>query len=101
MTTPRQAHTIVDLPPGSAADAEVIAATTLGGDWTPTTQDTNGKTLPYARGILCGTAGAAKVDMAAGGGIGITVPLQQGYNPIAITKMYASGTAAQNMVALF
>jgi hypothetical protein len=101
VTTPKQTHTVTNLAPGSAGDAEVIAAGAIGGDWTPTTQDVNGTTFPYTRGILCGTAGAAKVDMAGGAGAGITIPLQQGYNPIAISKMYASGTAAQNMVALF
>lgn len=49
--------------------------------------------------ILCGTAGAASVVSAEG--VTLTIPLQQGYNPIRCIRVNATGTTAANLVALY
>lgn len=52
-----------------------------------------------SRAILCGTAGTAKVTTKAGQSV--TIPLQQGYNPIAVTRVWFTGTTATDIWALY
>lgn len=55
------------------------------------------------RGLLVGTAGAARivtVDDVDTGGTNL-VPLQQGYNPIACKRIYLTGLTASNIWALY
>lgn len=55
------------------------------------------------KGLLVGTAGAARVVWADGqdsGGSNL-VPLQAGYNPISVTRIYSTGLVASNIWALY
>lgn len=49
--------------------------------------------FPVCRGLLVGTGGTADITDAKGNNVD-GVPLQAGYNPLAITKLRALGTAA-------
>lgn len=51
------------------------------------------------RGLLVGTAGAATVITAAGN-VALLIPLQQGYNPIRVSRVKATGLTASNIWAL-
>ncbi len=56
--------------------------------------------LKGVHGLLLGTAGTLAVDMH-GGATNVSLPLQAGYNPIRVTKVYNSGsTAGLNVWAL-
>lgn len=64
------------------------------------TSDSADLTNGVCRGLLVGTAGAATLIDATG----VTrtlVPLQQGYNPIGVQRVFASGLTAQNLWALY
>lgn len=54
-------------------------------------------------GLLVGTAGNARVIWADGQDSGGTdlVPLQAGYNPISVTRIYSTGLTASNIFALY
>lgn len=52
------------------------------------------------RAIAVGVAGTVKVDMA-GGETGITLTLPVGIHRLRVTKVYATGTAATGLVALW
>jgi hypothetical protein len=45
------------------------------------------------RCVISDLAGTLVVDMA-GGDEGVSIPIQPGYNPIMVTKVYATGTTA-------
>lgn len=51
------------------------------------------------RGLLCGTAGNAQVTTAAGQTV--TIPLQQGYNPIRVSRVWNTSTTATSIFALY
>lgn len=54
-------------------------------------------------GLLVGTAGAARLilgDAADTGGSNL-VPLQVGYNPIAVQRVYSTGLTAANIWAIY
>lgn len=55
------------------------------------------------RGLLVGTAGNARLVTENGEDTGGTnlVPLQAGYNPISVTRIYATGLTAANIWALY
>ncbi len=59
-----------------------------------------GTAFKTCRGVLVGTAGAATVTDA-GGVVATLIPLQQGYNPISIQLVSATGLVAANMWALY
>jgi hypothetical protein len=66
-----------------------------------TTNDTTDLTRHSGRGLYIGVSGDVKVDMA-GGGTAITfkaVPV--GLLNIIVSRVYATGTTATNIVALF
>lgn len=76
------------LPIGDTGSAQAIVPVVAG---TP---------FDLCRGLLVGTAGAATVV----DGTGATrtlIPLQQGYNPISITNVVASGLTADDIWALY
>ncbi len=55
------------------------------------------------KGLLIGTGGAARVVWADGqdsGGSNL-VPLQAGYNPISVKRIYSTGLVASNIWALY
>lgn len=52
------------------------------------------------RALLVGTAGAATIIDASGNTCTL-LPLQQGYNPIGITRVKATGLTASNIWALY
>lgn len=52
-----------------------------------------------SRALLCGSAGPAKVTTKAGNAV--TIPLQQGYNPIAVIRVWSTGTDATDIWALY
>lgn len=52
-----------------------------------------------SRGILCETGGDAKVTTKAGNTV--TIPLQQGYNPIQIVRLWSTGLTASGLFALY
>lgn len=51
------------------------------------------------RGLLCGTAGNAQVTTVAGNTV--TIPLQQGYNPIRVKRVWSTSTTATSIFALY
>lgn len=51
------------------------------------------------RGLLCGVAGDCKVTTQAGNAV--TIPLQAGYNPIRVTRVWSTGTTATGIYALY
>lgn len=59
-----------------------------------------GTPFTTCRGVLVGTAGAATVTDA-GNVVATLIPLQQGYNPISIQLVSATGLTAANMWALY
>lgn len=65
-------------------------------------QDPQGNERP-CRALLVGSAGAARLVDAEGNDTGATnlVPLQQGYNPISVRRIYATGLTASNIWALY
>lgn len=54
-----------------------------------------------ARGLLVGVAGDVKVDVAdnESGDNPVILPLPKGWNPVAVTKVYESGTTATGVWA--
>lgn len=52
------------------------------------------------RGLLVGTAGAAKITDGVGNVVN-AVPLQAGYNPLRVTRIWATGIVAANIFALY
>lgn len=66
-----------------------------------TASDSN--SFATCRGLLVGTAGAARIitaDDVDTGGTNL-VPLQQGYNPICVKRIYSTGLTAANIWALY
>jgi hypothetical protein len=53
-----------------------------------------------ARGLLVGTAGAATI-LPADGGQATLIPLQAGYNWIAVRRVFLTGLTAANIWALY
>lgn len=53
-----------------------------------------------SRALLVGVAGNLKVDMV-GVGIGVTLPVPAGLVPVAVKKVYQSGSTATGVVALY
>lgn len=70
---------------GLGAPAKTIVAVTK--------SDTVDLTGGECRALLVGTAGTAKVTTA-GGDTVTDIPLQAGYNPIRVTRVWNSGTAS-------
>lgn len=64
------------------------------------TSDTADLTGGVCRGLLVGTAGAATI-IDGEGNVCEAVPLQQGYNPIGVQRIYATGLTASNIWALY
>ena len=62
--------------------------------------DTVNLTNGVCRGLLVGTSGYATVIDALGQ-VATGIPLQQGYNPICIQRLYATGLSAANIWALY
>lgn len=62
----------------------------------------DGSDLPQGicRGLLVGTAGAAKLTDASGNVV-TGVPLQAGYNPLQVARVWSTGTAAAAIYALY
>ena len=60
-------------------------------------------TTRVARGLLVGTAGDARIIDAEGYNTGATnlVPLQKGYNPMSVRRVYSTGLTAANIWAIF
>lgn len=57
--------------------------------------------LPNAsRALLLSADGTITVDMV-GVGTNIALPLQAGFNPVRVSRVYATGTAAVTIVALW
>jgi hypothetical protein len=52
------------------------------------------------RALLLSAAGDVTVDMQ-GVGSNITLPMQAGYNPVQVTRVYATGTDSLTIVALW
>ncbi len=50
--------------------------------------------VPFARGLLCSAACTLKVTTV--GGDVVTIPAQQGYNPVAVSKVWATGSVLTN-----
>lgn len=65
----------------------------------------DGSDLPggACRGVLVGTAGNARVVFANGSDTGASnlLPLQAGFNPIQIKRIYSTGLTASNIWALY
>lgn len=59
--------------------------------------------IPATNGLLVGTAGNARVIFADGQNTGASdlIPLQAGYNPISVTRIYSTGLTASNIWALY
>ncbi|WP_434286292.1 spike base protein, RCAP_Rcc01079 family [Celeribacter sp. SCSIO 80788] len=53
-----------------------------------------------SRALLLDAAGTVTVDMV-GSGSNIALPLQEGYNPVRVTRVYATGTDAVTIVSLW
>lgn len=55
------------------------------------------------RGLLVGTAGAARIMDAEGTDTGATnlIPLQAGYNPVGAKRVFSTGLTASNIWALY
>lgn len=49
-----------------------------------------------SRALILASAGNVRVDMV-GVGTGVTLPLVAGFNPIRVTRVYATGTAANTI----
>lgn len=62
----------------------------------------DGADLPdgLTRGLLVGTAGNAKITDAANTEVA-GVPLQAGYNPLRVRRVWATGLTAANIFALY
>lgn len=54
----------------------------------------------WARGLLVGTSGTAKITDGSGA-IVTGVPLQAGYNPIRVQRVWSTGTTAAAIYALY
>jgi hypothetical protein len=63
-----------------------------------TPSDSVDLTVP-SRGLLCGVAGNAQVTTQAGQTV--TIPLQQGYNPIRVRRVWSTSTTATGIFALY
>lgn len=50
------------------------------------------------RCLIIGGAGILQVQMK-GGGAPVPIPVQAGFNPLRVTRIYATGTTATNIVA--
>ena len=61
--------------------------------------------LPFGicRGLLVGTGGAARIIDADGNDSGGSnlVPLQTGYNPLGVKRIYSTGLVASNIWAIY
>ncbi len=68
-----------------------------------TASDTVNFTKGICRGLLVGTAGDARLILGEGTDTGATnlVPLQQGYNPIICSRVFATGLTAANIWAIY
>ncbi len=68
-----------------------------------TASDTVNVPLEVCRALLVGTAGNARIIDASGVDTGNTnlVPLQAGYNPIGVQRIFATGLTAANIWALY
>lgn len=53
-----------------------------------------------SRALLVGVGGTVTVDMV-GVGTNIALPLQAGYSPCRVTRVYATGTTATGIVAVW
>ena len=51
-----------------------------------------------SRALICGAAGTVTID-AHGHGTNVAIPVTQGYNPIMVTRIYATGTDVTTIVA--
>ena len=62
----------------------------------------DGADLPNGtcRALLVGTAGNAKITDASGNA-STSVPLQAGYNPIKVARVWSTGTTATGIFALY
>jgi hypothetical protein len=67
---------------------------------TVSASDSADLTLGTCRALLVGTAGAATV-LTANGTVATLIPLQAGYNPISVRRVYATGLTASNIWALY
>lgn len=52
------------------------------------------------RGLLCGTGGALTI-IDGGGATRTAVPMQVGYNPIVVQRVFETGSTADNIWALY
>jgi hypothetical protein len=80
-----------NIAPGAAGPAVAIKAVTK--------SDTLDLPDGACRALLVGTAGTATV-IDAEGNTATSIPLQQGYNPLSVTRVKAGGTA-DNIWALY
>jgi hypothetical protein len=55
---------------------------------------------PMAWALFIGTGGTLKVDTV-GGQVGVTLTVPAGLFPVMVTRVYATGTAATGIVALW
>ena len=53
--------------------------------------------VSVTRALLVGTAGNVKVTML--GGQTVTIPVAQGWNPVCVTRIWATNTTASNIFA--
>lgn len=65
-----------------------------------TPHDTNDLTVP-CRALFIGVAGNVKVDMVGVGAAVVFTAMAIGIHQIAVTRVYSTGTAATNIVALY
>jgi hypothetical protein len=64
------------------------------------TSDSTDLTNGTCRGLLVGTAGAATI-IDASGNTATLIPLQAGYNPIGVSRVFVTGLTAANLWALY
>jgi hypothetical protein len=65
-----------------------------------TPDDSNDLPGGVCRALLVGTAGAAKLTDAAGNVV-TSVPLQAGYNPLRVKRVWSTGTTASTIYAIY
>lgn len=63
------------------------------------TPDDDADNCDGCRAILCEVAGDAKVTDSAGNTV--TIPMQQGYNPIRLKRVWSTDTTATGLFALY